>query len=108
MYYKFATEYQVIFVAGHTDVIGNELAYELTRSTAAAKMLGSEPFFAVGPSTLKRVFWKAERAERDKYWQHTSPAIKSVKLVAITTGNCRLKKHLDSATSSQKLRSTYF
>ncbi len=59
----------LIWVSGHRGIAGNELADELARTAASTKMVGSEPYIAVGPHTIKEQFRKEERAGRERHWQ---------------------------------------
>lgn len=50
---------------GNKGVADNELADELSRSAAGSRMVGPEPFFAVGRHTFKELFRKEEQGDRD-------------------------------------------
>lgn len=78
----------------------------------AFRMVGLKPFFAVGSYTIKKLFRKEEKEDRNRYWQLTTGKVVTgtlnlvrfkqiIKLprdtfwllVATYTVHCRLKKH---------------
>lgn len=48
---------------------------KLARSAASKRMLGPEPFFAVGPHTIKELIRNEETAGREKYEYNSKACI---------------------------------
>ena len=95
----------------------SKIKVQLARFAASNRMVGLEPYIAVGSDAVKQLLRKEERVGRERHWQQLQgmrharllmggydhsrfknvinlPRNKIRLLVAFYTGHCWLKKHL--------------